>query len=404
MDRTVMEGDPQCVLEGMIIAGYAVGASRGIIYTRAEYSLAIKNLSEAIEQARNLGLLGVDILGSGFDFEIDIAPGAGAFICGESTAAILSIEGKRGFPKPLPRPNTSIVGLWGMPTVVNNVETLACVPSIIQKGAKWFRNLGLEGSAGTKVFAVSGNVENSGLVEVPMGISLRKIIFDICGGIRHNRTLKAIQTGGPTGGCIPEKKADLSAGYETLLEVGSIMGSGAVLVMDDKTCMVHMARYFLEFAQNESCGQCVLCKLGTRQMFQILDDITEGRGQPNDIQILLELAEAVGKGSICGLGQTVMNPILSTIRYFREEYEEHIHEKHCRTLMCRGIINYRIEDNRCVACGLCKKACPVNAVIGQKKQPHEIDQDKCVKCGTCIKVCPPRFSAIICYSGGENAT
>ena len=399
MDRSVMEGDPHSVLEGMIIAGYAVGARKGIIYVRAEYPLAVRHLSTAIAQATDLGLLGRNIIGSAFDFQVEIVKGAGAFVCGESTALVMSIEGKRGFPKPLPRPNTSIVGLWGMPTVLNNVETFACVPAIILQGAAWFSGIGTEKSKGTKVFALSGNVKNTGLVEVPMGTTLREIIFDIGGGIRGDRKFKAVQTGGPSGGCIPESLLDLPVDYESLAKVGSIMGSGGMLVMDESTCMVNMARYFLDFAQNESCGQCTLCKLGTRQMFEILQDITRGDGRPDDIEILLELAEAVKAGSICGLGQTVPNPVISTIRYFREEYEEHIHEKRCRALVCRALIYYRINEYKCKACMLCLKACPVDAIIGAKWQVHEIDQSKCIKCGTCMEVCPPRFNAVECVSG-----
>lgn len=399
MDRSVMEGDPHSVLEGMIIAGYAVGSRKGIVYVRAEYPLAVRHLYTAIAQATDLGLLGRNIMGSGFDFEIEIVRGAGAFVCGESTALVMSIEGKRGFPKPLPRPNTSVVGLWGMPTVLNNVETFACVPAIILNGAAWFASLGTEKSKGTKVFALSGNVKNTGLVEVPMGTTLREIIFDIGGGIRGNKKFKAVQTGGPSGGCIPEDLLDLPVDYESLARVGSIMGSGGMLVMDDQTCMVNMARYFLDFAQNESCGQCTLCKLGTKQMYHILADITRGDGRPDDVEVLLELAEAVKAGSICGLGQTVPNPVLSTIRYFREEYEEHIHDKRCRALVCRALITYRIKEHRCKACMLCLKACPVGAIIGAKWQVHEIDQSKCIKCGGCMEVCPPRFSAVECISG-----
>jgi NADH:ubiquinone oxidoreductase subunit F (NADH-binding)/(2Fe-2S) ferredoxin/NAD-dependent dihydropyrimidine dehydrogenase PreA subunit len=399
MDRSVMEGDPHSVLEGMIIAGYAVGAHKGIIYVRSEYPLAVRHLTTAIAQATDLGLLGPEIMGSGFGFEIDIVKGAGAFVCGESTALVMSIEGKRGFPKPLPRPNTSIVGLWGMPTVLNNVETLACVPAIISNGADWFASMGTEKSKGTKVFALSGNVKNTGLVEVPMGTTLREIIFDIGGGIRGDRQFKAVQTGGPSGGCIPENLLDLPVDYESLAEVGSIMGSGGMLVMDERTCMVNMARYFLDFAQNESCGQCTLCKLGTRQMFQLLKDITRGDGRPYDIDVLLELAEAVKAGSICGLGQTVPNPVISTIRYFREEYEEHIHDKRCRALVCRALISYRIKEYRCKACMLCLKACPVDAIIGGKRQVHEIDQAKCIKCGSCMEACPTKFNAVECVSG-----
>jgi NADH:ubiquinone oxidoreductase subunit F (NADH-binding)/(2Fe-2S) ferredoxin/NAD-dependent dihydropyrimidine dehydrogenase PreA subunit len=399
MDRSVMEGDPHSVLEGMIIAGYAVGAHKGIIYVRAEYPLAIRHLATAIAQATDLGLLGQNIMGSGFDFEIEIVKGAGAFVCGESTALVMSIEGQRGFPKPLPRANTSIVGLWGMPTVLNNVETLACVPAIILEGAEWFASIGTEKSKGTKIFALTGNVKNTGLVEVPMGTTLREIIFDIGGGIRGDKQFKAVQTGGPSGGCIPESLLDLPVDYESLARVGSIMGSGGMLVMDETTCMVNMARFFLDFAQNESCGQCTLCKLGTRQMFEILDDITRGEGRPDDVEVLLELAGAVTAGSICGLGQTVPNPVLSTIKYFREEYEEHIHEKRCRALVCRPLISYRIKEYRCKACMLCLKACPVGAIIGGRRQVHEIDQSKCIKCGSCMQACPRKFSAVECISG-----
>lgn len=399
MDRSVMEGDPHGVLEGMMVAGFAVGARKGIIYVRAEYPLAVRHLYTAIAQASDLGLLGRDIMGSGFDFEIEIVRGAGAFVCGESTALVLSIEGKRGFPKPLPRPNTSIVGLWGMPTVLNNVETFACVPAIILNGAEWFASIGTEKSKGTKVLALTGNVKNTGLVEVPMGTTLREIIYDIGGGIRGDKKFKAVQTGGPSGGCIPEHLLDLPVDYESLAKVGSIMGSGGMLVMDEDTCMVNMARYFLDFAQNESCGQCTLCKLGTKQMFHILNDVTRGEGRPDDIEVLLELAEAVKAGSICGLGQTVPNPVISTIRYFREEYEEHIHKKRCRALVCRALISYRIKDYKCKACMLCLNACPVEAIIGAKWQVHEIDQTKCIKCGSCKEVCPPRFNAIECVAG-----
>jgi NADH:ubiquinone oxidoreductase subunit F (NADH-binding)/(2Fe-2S) ferredoxin/Pyruvate/2-oxoacid:ferredoxin oxidoreductase delta subunit len=402
MDRSIMEGDPHSVLEGMIIAGYAVGAQKGFIYVRAEYPLAVRHLHTAIAQASDLGLLGQNIMGSGFDFEIEIVRGAGAFVCGESTALVLSIEGKRGFPKPLPRPNTSIVGLWDMPTVLNNVETFACVPAIISNGAEWFASMGTEKSKGTKVLALTGNVKNTGLVEVPMGTTLREIIFDIGGGIRGNKEFKAVQTGGPSGGCIPEDLLDLPVDYESLARVGSIMGSGGMLVMGENTCMVNMARYFLDFAQNESCGQCTLCKLGTRQMYHILSDITSGKGRPDDVEVLLELAAAVRAGSICGLGQTVPNPVISTIRYFREEYEEHIHEHRCRALVCRSLVSYRIKEHRCKACMLCLKGCPVGAIIGAKWQVHEIDQTKCIKCGACVEVCPPRFDAVECLTGKAN--
>jgi NADH-quinone oxidoreductase subunit F len=404
MDRGVMEGDPYSVLEGMMIAGYAVGARQGIIYVRAEYPLAVHHLSTAIAQTADLGLLGRNILGSGFDFGIKIVKGAGAFVCGESTALVKSIEGSRGFPQPRPRPNTSIVGLWGMPTVLNNVETLACVPSIIRNGAQWFSSIGTETSKGTKVFALSGNVKNTGLVEVPMGTTLREIIFDIGEGIRGDKKFKAVQSGGPSGGCIPEHLLDLPVDYESLARVGSIMGSGGLLVMDESTCVVNVARYFLDFAQNESCGQCTPCRLGTRQMFNILRDITKGKGKPGDIEILLGLSESVKAGSICGLGTTVPNPVLSTIRYFRKEYEEHIHEKACSALVCRSLISYRIKEYKCKACMKCLRACPADAIIGAKWQVHEIDQDKCIKCGTCMEVCPKRFSAVECISGQIKET
>jgi NADH:ubiquinone oxidoreductase subunit F (NADH-binding)/(2Fe-2S) ferredoxin/NAD-dependent dihydropyrimidine dehydrogenase PreA subunit len=399
MDRSVMEGDPHSVIEGMIIAGYAVGSQKGFIYVRAEYPLAIRHLMTAIAQATDLGLLGKNIIGTDFGFEIELVKGAGAFVCGESTALVMSIEGKRGFPLPLPRPNTSVMGLWGMPTVLNNVETLACVPPIILKGPQWFKRIGVENNSGTKVFALSGNVKNTGLVEVPMGTTLREIIYEIGGGIREDKQFKAVQTGGPSGGCIPEHLLDLRVGYESLAKAGSIMGSGGMLVMDEGTCMVNMARYFLDFAQNESCGQCSSCRLGTRQMFRILDDITKGQGRPNDIEILLELAKGVKQGSICGLGQTVPNPVFSTIQYFQDEYEEHIHEKRCRAFVCRELISYRIKDYRCKACLKCLRACPVDAIIGAKWQVHEIDQSKCIKCGTCMDVCPSKFNAVECVSG-----
>ncbi|MFH1075278.1 MAG: NADH-quinone oxidoreductase subunit NuoF [Pseudomonadota bacterium] len=399
MDRSVMEGDPHSVLEGMIIAGYAVGATKGIIYVRSEYPLAVRHLTTAIAQANDLGLLGQNLFGSGFDFEIDIVKGAGAFVCGESTALVMSIEGKRGFPKPIPRANTSISGLWGMPTVLNNVETLACVAPIILKGGKWFSSMGTDKSKGTKVFALSGNIMNTGLVEVPMGTTLREIVFDIGGGVRGGRKFKAIQTGGPSGGCIPEHLLDLPVDYESLAKAGSIMGSGGMLVMDEKTCMVNMAKYFLNFAQNESCGQCTLCKLGTKQMFDILNDITRGKGRPGDLDVLLEISEALIEGSLCGLGQSAPNSVVSTIRYFREEYEEHIHEKKCRALVCTDLIHYRIREYKCKACTLCAKSCPVDAIIGARWQVHEIDQSKCIRCGTCMEVCPPKFKAIECVSG-----
>jgi NADP-reducing hydrogenase subunit HndC len=398
MDRSIMEGDPYSVLEGMMIAGYAVGASQGIIYVRAEYPLAVHHLSTAIARATDLRLLGPNIMGTGFDFEIKIVKGAGAFVCGETTALIASIEGKSGRPRQKP-PHTAIQGLWGKPTVINNVETLANVSRIILNGGKWYSEIGTPTDKGTKIFSLVGKVQNVGLVEVEMGTTLREIIFDIGGGVPGGKRFKAVQTGGPSGGCIPEELLDLPVGYESLAKAGSIMGSGGMLVMDEDTCIVNIARYFLDFAQNESCGQCTPCRLGTRQMFKILQDITRGKGKPGDIEILLELSDAVKKASICGLGMTVPNPVLSTIRYFRKEYEEHILEGRCRALVCRSLIFYRIKDYRCKACLKCLQACPVDAIIGAKWQVHEIDQSKCIKCGTCMEVCPKRFNAVECVTG-----
>ncbi len=398
MDRSVMESDPYSVIEGMMIAGYAVRASKGIIYVWSGYPLAVHHLSDAIAQATDLGLLGHDIMGTGFDFNIEIIKGAGAFVCGEETAMIASIEGKSGRPRPKP-PYPAVQGLWGRPTVVNNVETFATVPRIILNGSDWYSKIGTAQDKGTKIFSLVGKVWNRGLVEVEMGTTLREIIYDIGGGIQGGRPFKAVQTGGPSGGCIPEELLDLPVGYESLAEAGSVMGSGGLLVMDEGTCIVNIARYFLDFAQNESCGQCSPCRIGTKQMFKILDDITKGKGEPGDIEILLELSDALKKGSVCGLGMTSPNPVVSSIRYFRKEYEEHIYEKRCRALACKPLIHYHIKKYRCKACMRCLRACPVGAIIGAKWQVHEIDQSKCIKCGTCMKVCPPRFSAVECITG-----
>nr|HDM99620.1 NADH-quinone oxidoreductase subunit NuoF [Deltaproteobacteria bacterium] len=398
MDRSVMEGDPYSVIEGMMIAGYAIGASQGIIYVRAEYPLAVHHLSTAIARATDMGLLGHNIMGRGFDFVIKVVKGAGAFVCGEETALIASIEGKSGRPKPKP-PFPAIQGLWGKPTVINNVETLANVSRIILNGHEWYSQIGTATDKGTKIFSLVGKVRNVGLVEVEMGTTLREIIFDIGGGIQGGKDFKAVQTGGPSGGCIPEELLDLPVGYESLAKAGSIIGSGGMLVMDEDTCIVNIARYFLDFARNESCGQCTPCRLGTKQMFNILQDITRGKGRPGDIEILLELSDAVKQGSLCGLGMTVPNPVLSTIRYFRKEYEEHILEGRCRALVCRALIFYRIKDYRCKACMKCLHACPVDAIVGAKWQVHEIDQSKCIKCGTCMEVCPKRFNAVECVTG-----
>ena len=398
MDRAVLESDPHSVLEGMIIAGYSVGAERGYIYVRAEYPLAIKRLQIAIAQAREKGFLGKNILGSGFNFDIAIFKGAGAFVCGEETALILSLEGKRGAPYLRP-PYPAISGLQGKPTLLNNVETFACVSSIIVKGSSWFGSMGTERSKGTKVFALAGKIKNTGLVEVPMGTTLRTVIFDIGGGVPDGKRFKAVQTGGPSGGCIPLYLLDLPVDYEALTQAGSIMGSGGMLVMDEDTCMVDVARYFLDFTQKESCGQCLPCKLGTKQMFDILDDSTKGQGKSGDIDLLIELAEAVKKSSFCALGGTAPNPVLTTIHYFRDEYEAHINEKRCPTLLCRALISYRILPDKCECCLICLRNCPAQAISGGKKQIHVIDQDKCSKCGICLEVCPERFSAVERVSG-----
>lgn len=402
MDRSLLEGDPHAVIEGMIIAGYAIGASKGYFYVRAEYPLAIVRLKNAIAQAKEKNLLGENILGSGFNFELEIFQGAGAFVCGESTALVMSIEGHRGMPKPLPRPRTTEEGLWGKPTLLNNVKTFAVVPQILNRGAEWFASIGTERSTGTAVFALTGKIERSGLIEVPMGIELGKIIHEIGGGILDNKEFKAVQTGGPSGGCLPTEMLNLQVDFDTLDEAGSMMGSGGMVVLDETTCMVDVARYFLDFTFEESCGQCVPCRLGTQQMLAILNDICEGRGREGDIELLLELGDSIVKSSICSLGNTAPNPVLSTVEYFRDEYEAHIRDKRCPALVCKNLIQYRINKDKCKACGLCKKSCPVEAISGEKKQPHVIDDTKCTKCGICYETCPDRFSAIECVTGIEN--
>ncbi|MDO9109209.1 MAG: NADH-ubiquinone oxidoreductase-F iron-sulfur binding region domain-containing protein, partial [Desulfatirhabdiaceae bacterium] len=364
MDRSVLEADPHAVLEGMIIAGYTVGAQKGYIYVRAEYPLAIKRLQTAIKQARESNFLGENIMGNGFDFEIEIFQGAGAFVCGESTALTLSIEGNRGMPKASPRPRTTEKGLFDKPTLLNNVKTFAYIPRIIMRGGAWLAGIGTEKSKGTAVFALTGNVENCGLIEVPMGITLRKIIFDIGGGILGGKKFKAVQTGGPSGGCLPESFLDTPVDYDSLISAGSMMGSGGMVVMDESTCMVDIARYFLDFTQKESCGQCTLCRLGTKQMLNLLEDITKGKGQPGDIDLLVEMGNAVNSGSLCGLGQSAGNPVLTTVKYFREEYEAHINEKSCPALACKELISYRILDDKCKGCTICAKACPTEAISG----------------------------------------
>jgi len=398
-DRSVLEGDPHSVLEGMIIAGYAVGAKEGYIYVRAEYPLAVKRLQIAIAQARESGFLSKNILSSGFDFDIDIFQGAGAFVCGESTALVLSLEGKRGMPNPLPRPRTTEVGLKDKPTLLNNVKTFANIRWIINKGADWFASIGTEKSKGSAVFSLTGKIENCGLIEVPMGITLREIIFDIGGGIPEGKVFKAVQTGGPSGGCLPASLLNVPVDFDSLTTAGSMMGSGGMVVMDDSTCMVDVARYFLEFTEKESCGQCSLCRLGSSQMLGILRAISEGKGKIEDIDILIELGEAIKIGSLCGLGQSAPNPVITTIRYFRDEYEAHIYEKKCPALVCKDLISYHILPDKCNACMICLRNCPVEAIKGGKKEVHVIDQDKCNRCGVCISVCPKRFSAVECIPG-----
>lgn len=392
MDRSIMEGDPHSILEGMLICAYVIGAHYGFIYVRHEYPLAIKNLSIAIKQAEEIGLLGRDILGTGFEFKVHIREGGGAFVCGEETALMASVEGERGMPRPRP-PFPVEKGLWRRPTVINNVETYACVPPIIENGADWFLSIGTQNSPGTKVFALAGKVNNTGLVEVPMGITLREIIFDIGGGIIGGKKFKAIQTGGPSGGCIPEKYLDLPVDFDSLWKVGSIMGSGGMVVMDEDDCMVDIAKYFLSFTQAESCGKCPLCRIGTYQMLQILEKITSGKGEEGDIEKLEKLGELVAGGSLCGLGRSAPNPVLTTIKFFREEYEEHIKDKYCRAKVCNlGI--FIIDQEECILCGLCKQACAFGAVK-ETRRSFFIDRDACTKCRACYNICPVNAVKII---------
>ncbi len=391
MDRSILEGDPHGVLEAMAIAGYAVGACKGFIYVRAEYPIAVNRLEIAIKQAKEYGLLGENIFGTGFNFDIEIRLGAGAFVCGEETALLESIEGKRGQPRLKP-PFPAHSGLWGKPTLINNVETWANITKIILNGAEWYASIGTEGSKGTKVFALGGNVNNVGLVEVPMGTTLREIIFDIGGGIPNGRKFKAAQTGGPSGGCIPEQHLDTPIDYDSLKEIGSMMGSGGLIVMDDSKCMVNLARFYLEFTVSESCGKCTPCRIGTKRLLELLTKICNGLGKEGDIEDLEELANNVASASVCGLGQTAPNPVLATLKYFREEYEEHIKEKKCRAKECKKLTQILINEEACRGCDLCKKACPVTAIIGEPGQKHKIDQSKCIKCRTCMATCP--FKAI----------
>ena len=392
MDRSILEGDPHSVIEAMIINGFAVGAHQGYIYVRAEYPVAVKRLGIAINQAHEYGLLGDNILDSGFGFNLEVRLGAGAFVCGEGSALMTSIEGKRGEPRPKP-PRSAVKGLWKKPTVLNNVETYANVPQIILKGADWFAGIGTEGSKGTKVFALGGKINNIGLVEVPMGTTLRDIIFDIGGGIPNGKSFKAAQTGGPSGGCIPAEHLDTPIDYDTLTKLGSMMGSGGLIVMDENTCMVDLAKFFLEFTVDESCGKCNPCRIGTKRMLEILTRITEGKGTPEDIDKLEILARNIKAASLCGLGQSAPNPVLSTLRYFRDEYMAHVIEKKCPAGVCKSMLKFKIDTEVCKKCGICKKNCPVSAISGDKEHPFVIDQDKCVKCGVCIEKCP--FKSIL---------
>ena len=391
MDRSILEGDPHSVLEAMEIAGFAIGANKGYIYVRAEYPIAVQRLKIAIEQAREYGILGKNIFGTNFDFDIEIRLGAGAFVCGEETALLESIEGRRGQPRVKP-PYPATSGLWGCPTLINNVETYANIAQIILKGAEWFSGVGTATSKGTKVFALGGNVNNVGLVEVPMGTTLREIVYDIGGGIPNGREFKAAQTGGPSGGCIPKEHLDTPIDYESLKEIGSMMGSGGLIVMDDTKCMVCLAKFYLQFTVSESCGKCTPCRIGTKRMLEILEKLCSGEGTEYDIYRLEKLAVNIKKSSICGLGQSAPNPVISTLKYFREEFRQHAIEKECKAMECKALAKIEIDEEKCKACGLCQRNCPVNAIEGEGREKRHINQDKCIKCTTCIKSCP--FHAI----------
>ena len=398
MNRSVLEGDPHAVLEGMLIAARAIGATHGYVYCRAEYPLALERLRIAISRMKDYALLGEDILGSGFTFDIEIKEGAGAFVCGEETALMASIEGQRGMPRPRP-PFPAQAGIWGKPTNINNVETLAAVAVILQRGADWYAQHGTESSKGTKTFALAGKIRRTGLIEVPLGITLREIIYDIGGGVADDKQFKAVQTGGPSGGCLSSEHLDLPVDYETLAQAGSIMGSGGIIVADEDTCIVDFARFFLTFTQAESCGKCAPCRVGTRKMLDILERVTQGEGRDGDIDKLHQLAETIRDGSLCALGGTAPNPVLTTLRYFHGEYEEHIKDKRCSALVCKNLVSYYILPDKCQGCMICLRNCPVEAIKGGKRLVHVVDQSKCTHCGTCLDVCPPRFGAVAKVSG-----
>jgi NADH:ubiquinone oxidoreductase subunit F (NADH-binding)/(2Fe-2S) ferredoxin len=392
MNRRVLEGDPHSVLEGMIIGAYAIGCSQGYIYCRAEYPIAVRTLNIAIKQARNMGLLGKNILGSGFDFDLEVRMGAGAFVCGEETALMSSIEGRRGEPRPRP-PFPAVKGLFMKPSNINNVETFSNIPQIMLRGAEWYASMGTEKSKGTKTFALAGDVKHTGLIEVPFGLTLREIVYDVGGGIKDDKEFKAIQTGGPMGGCLPKEYLDLPMDYEELGKAGSIMGSGGLVVMDEGTCMVDIARFFMDFIQDESCGKCTPCRVGTRRMLEILERICDGKGEESDLDTLEMLCDQIKQDSLCGLGQGAPNPVVSTLKHFRSEYEAHIKEKRCPAKVCKALIRYEIQDGVCTGCTVCARNCPVSAISGERRQTHIIDPDVCIRCGICMQVC--NFNAIV---------